>query len=72
MEFQRPDMYPYIWIEDDRFVGECSTTQDLLFITGDYRPERYSDNTGPAHEDFVAEEVMPTHSKDCGLDLAAG
>ena len=54
------DMYPYIWIEDDRFVGECSTTQDLLFITRDYRPERYSDNTGPAHEDFVAEEVMPT------------
>ena len=54
------DMYPYIWIEDDRFVGECSTTQDLLFITRDYRPERYADNTGPAHEDFVAEEVMPT------------
>ena len=23
------DMYPYIWIEDDRFVGESSTTQDL-------------------------------------------
>ena len=53
------DMYPYIWIEDDRFVGECTTTQDLLFITRDYRPDRYSDNTGPAHEDFVAEEVMP-------------
>lgn len=53
------DMYPYIWIEDDRFVGEASTTQDLLFITRDFRPDRYSDNTGPAHPDFVAEEVMP-------------
>jgi arylsulfatase A-like enzyme len=53
------DMYPYIWIQDDQFVGECTTTQDLLFITRDYRPERYADNTGPAHKDFVAEEVMP-------------
>lgn len=53
------DMYPYIWIENDQFVGECTTEQDLLFITRDYRPARYSDNTGPSHADFVAEEVMP-------------
>jgi len=53
------DMHPYIYIDDDRFVGECTTEQDLLFITRDYRPERYADNTGPAHADFVAEEVLP-------------
>lgn len=57
------DMHPYIWIEDDHFVGECTTTQDLLFITRDYRPERYTDNTGPAHRDFIAEEVMPIITK---------
>jgi arylsulfatase A-like enzyme len=54
------DMHPYIYIDDDRFVGACTTEQDLLFITRDYRPARYADNTGPAHADFVAEEVLPT------------
>ncbi len=53
------DMHPYIYIDDDRFVGECTTTQDLLFVTRDYRPTRYADNTGPSHADFVAEEVLP-------------
>ncbi|MCZ6771970.1 MAG: arylsulfatase, partial [Proteobacteria bacterium] len=55
------DMHPYIWIDDDRFVGECTTEQDLLFITRDNRPERYraAQNTGPSHEDFVAEDVLP-------------
>ncbi len=53
------DMHPYIYIEDDRFVGECTTTQDLLFVTRDYRPARYADNTGPSHADFVAEDVLP-------------
>ncbi len=54
------DMYPYIYINDDRFVGECTTEQDLLFVTRDYRPERYADNSGPSHKDFVAEDVLPT------------
>ncbi|HAJ75107.1 MAG TPA: arylsulfatase [Gammaproteobacteria bacterium] len=54
------DMHPYIYIEDNSFVGECTTEQDLLFITRDYRPERYGENSGPAHADFVAEEVLPT------------
>ena len=54
------DMHPYIYIDDDRFVGECTTTQDLLFVTRDYRPARYADNSGPAHKDFVAEDVLPT------------
>lgn len=53
------DMHPYIWINDDRFVGECTTDQDLLFVTRDYRPDRYADNKGPSHKDFVAEEVLP-------------
>ena len=58
------DMHPYIYIEDDRFVGECTTEQDLLFITRDYRPERYGDNSGPAHADFVAEEVLPVITRN--------
>ena len=53
------DMHPYIYINDDRFVGECTTEQDLLFVTRDYRPARYADNTGPSHKDFVAEDVLP-------------
>ena len=53
------DMHPYIYIDDDRFVGECTTTQDLLFVTRDFRPARYADNTGPSHADFVAEDVLP-------------
>ena len=40
-------------------MGECTTEQDLLFVTRDYRPARYADNTGPSHADFVAEEVLP-------------
>lgn len=54
------DMHPYIYIDGDRFVGECTTTMDLLFVTRDYRPARYADNSGPAHADFVAENVLPT------------
>ncbi len=54
------DMHPYIYIEDDHFVGECTTKQDLLFVTRDYRPARYADNSGPAHKDFVAEDVLQT------------
>ena len=43
------DMPPYIWIENDRFVGECTTTKAFL------RPHR----PGPAHEDFEAVDVLP-------------
>ncbi len=53
------DMHPYIYIDGDRFVGKCTTEQDLLFVTRDYRPARYADNTGPSHADFVAEDVLP-------------
>jgi len=41
------DMPPYIWIENDRFVGECTT------IKAFNRP-------GPAHADFEAIDVLPT------------
>ncbi|MEM7016429.1 MAG: arylsulfatase [Pseudomonadota bacterium] len=58
------DMHPYIWINDNHFVGECTTEQDLLFITRDYRPERYADNSGPSHKDFVAEDVMPEITRE--------
>ena len=41
------DMPPYIWIENDRFVGECTTTKAF--------PRK-----GPAHADFEAVDVLPT------------
>lgn len=41
------DMPPYIWIENDRFVGECTT------IKAFHRP-------GPAHADFEDQDVLPT------------
>jgi arylsulfatase A len=41
------DMPPYIWIENDRFVGECTT------IKAFHRP-------GPAHADFEDVDVLPT------------
>jgi arylsulfatase A-like enzyme len=53
------DMHPYIWIEDDHFVGECTTEQDLLFNTRDNLRENHGANTGPSHADFVAEDIQP-------------
>ncbi|MEQ8692904.1 MAG: arylsulfatase, partial [Pseudomonadales bacterium] len=53
------DMHPYIWIDGDRFVGECTTEQDLLFTTREQLPENYGINNGPSHADFVAEDVQP-------------
>lgn len=41
------DMPPYIWIEGDKFVGECTTGKAF------FRP-------GPATEDFEAVDVLPT------------
>ncbi len=41
------DMPPYIWIENDRFVGECTTTKAFS-------------RKGPAHADFEAVDVLPT------------
>jgi arylsulfatase A len=41
------DMPPYIWIENDRFVGECTTEKKFL-------------RKGPAHQDFEAIDVLPT------------
>jgi arylsulfatase A len=41
------DMPPYIWIENDRFVGECTTTKAFH-------------RKGPAHADFEAVDVLPT------------
>jgi arylsulfatase A-like enzyme len=43
------DMPPYIWIENDRFVGECTTQKS-------FHPTRQ----GPAHSDFEAIDVLPT------------
>lgn len=39
------DMPPYIYIENDRFVGECTTTKAFK-------------RKGPAHEDFEAIDVL--------------
>jgi arylsulfatase A len=44
------DMPPYIYIENDRFVGECTTTKAFGHP---HRP-------GPAHADFEAVDVLPT------------
>lgn len=41
------DMHPYIWIENDRFVGECTT------IKAFHRP-------GPAEASFEDYDVLPT------------
>jgi len=41
------DMPPYIWIENDRFVGECTTIKAFH-------------RRGPAHADFEAVDVLPT------------
>jgi arylsulfatase A-like enzyme len=44
------DMHPYIWIENDRFVGECTTRKAFHRM-------------GPAHKDFEAVDVLPTIGK---------
>jgi arylsulfatase A-like enzyme len=41
------DMPPYIWIENDRFVGTCTVTKAFH-------------RKGPAHVDFEAVDVLPT------------
>ncbi len=40
------DMPPYIWIENDRFIGECTTMKAFH-------------RNGPAHADFEAVDVLP-------------
>ncbi|MDG1357537.1 MAG: arylsulfatase [Akkermansiaceae bacterium] len=40
------DMPPYIWIENERFVGECTTEKQFL-------------RKGLAHADFEAVDVLP-------------
>ncbi|MDP4722092.1 MAG: arylsulfatase [Akkermansiaceae bacterium] len=44
------DMPPYIWIENDRFIGECTTTKAFH-------------RKGPAHADFEAIDVLPEIGK---------
>ncbi|MEP2774684.1 MAG: arylsulfatase [Luteolibacter sp.] len=44
------DMPPYIWIENDRFIGECTTTKAFHRM-------------GPAHADFEAIDVLPEIGK---------
>jgi len=41
------DMPPYIWIHNDRFVGECTTVKAFH-------------RNGPAHKDFFDYDVLPT------------
>lgn len=41
------DMPPYIWIHNDQFVGECTTAKAFH-------------RSGPAHQDFVDTDVLPT------------
>ena len=52
------DMPPYIWIENDRFVGECTT------IKAFHRP-------GPAHADFEDYDVLKRHLTTCRLSRCA-
>ena len=40
------DMPPYIWIHNDRFVGECTTAKAFH-------------RSGPAHKDFFDYDVLP-------------
>ena len=44
------DMPPYIWIENDRFVGECTAIKTFI-------------RAGPAQADFHDDDVLPTLSK---------
>ncbi|TWU44208.1 Arylsulfatase [Novipirellula aureliae] len=42
------DMHPYIYIENDRFVGECTVRKNF-----------WQNREGPAHADFEAVDVLP-------------
>jgi len=44
------DMHPYIYIENERFVGECTTEKDFTFR---------KTISGPAEPDFEDIDVMP-------------
>ena len=44
------DMPPYIWIHNDKFVGECTTAKAFH-------------RSGPAHADFEDYDVLPTIAK---------
>jgi arylsulfatase A len=46
------DMPPFIWIHNDRFVGECTTIKVKEF-----------DRSGPGEADFKAVDVLPTLGK---------
>jgi arylsulfatase A len=48
------DMPPYIYIENDRFMGECTTNK----VFGQIMPRR-----GAAEASFVAEETLPEITK---------
>ncbi len=50
------NMDPYIYIENDRFVGECTTRKTII-------PDDSSDKPGPAHEDFEGVEVLTEISR---------
>jgi arylsulfatase A-like enzyme len=52
------DMPPFIWINDDRFVGECTVTKKW------YR-------AGPAHKDFEAVDVLSTITKKSAAYIQA-
>ena len=49
------DMHPFIYIRNDRFVGECTTEKDFYFRGG---------NMGPANEDFEAIGVLPDITRE--------
>jgi arylsulfatase A-like enzyme len=46
------DMSPYIWIHNDKFVGECDVIK-AFHLPG-------PDRAGPGQKDFRAEDVLPT------------
>ena len=56
------DMHPFIYIQNDRFVGECTTEKDFLMFDGK--------NKGPAHEDFEAVDVLPEFTRQTVQYLA--
>lgn len=49
------DMHPFIYIQDDGFVGECTTEKDFLMFDGK--------NKGPAHKDLEAVDVLPEFTR---------
>ena len=56
-----PNWPPYAWRENDRLLGEISTTAKKLGLTGNYAGV----GDGPAVADWSLEAVLPEYAKRC-------